>query len=231
MDDATSAPDGWADLWIDPATAAAESVLANELRRILNRLVLVRPSAEDLTEAATMARQFAARLDDLPVRGPGAHNGQAGLQPQDHVRHSPMSGTGNAVAPPMDMRTVGHDRHGHPVTEGTVRFGAAYEGPPGHVHGGFVAAMFDELLGRTQGSAGFTASLTVSFRRPSPLHETFELRAAVERVEGRKRWIRGTCHLDGVLLTEAEGLFLAPRGGGGLAAVQEALARHTPRPP
>jgi hypothetical protein len=40
-----------------------------------------------------------------------------------------------------------------------------------------------------------------------------QLRAWIESVEGRKRMIRGTCHLDGVLLSEAEGLFIAPRDG------------------
>lgn len=226
MEQTTTRDQGsWPAVRVDARTAAAEQQLADELRRILNRLVLVRPTADELTEAAGVARQFAARLDALPDRGPGAHNGQAGLQPQDHVRHSPLSGTGNAIAPPMQMSTVGRDEDGHPVTEGTVRFGAAYEGPPGHVHGGFVAAMFDELLGRTQGSAGFTGRLTVTYRRPSPLHHTFDLRASMARIEGRKRWIRGTCHLDGVLLTEAEGLFIAPRGGASLAAVQESLLR------
>ena len=32
----------------------------------------------------------------------------------------------------------------------TPRFGAAYEGPPGSVHGGIIAAAFDEVLGMTQ---------------------------------------------------------------------------------
>ena len=45
----------------------------------------------------------------------------------------------------------------------TVTFGSAYEGPPGCVHGGYVAAAFDEMLGFVQslgGNPGMTARLT-----------------------------------------------------------------------
>ena len=58
------------------------------------------------------------------------------------------------------------------MIKGTVTFGSAYEGPPGHVHGGYVAAAFDELLGMTQslgGMPGMTGTLTVRYRRPTPL--------------------------------------------------------------
>ncbi len=40
---------------------------------------------------------------------------------------------------------------------GSVTFTAAYEGPPGCVHGGYVAAAFDELLGVTQSLAAAPA--------------------------------------------------------------------------
>jgi acyl-coenzyme A thioesterase PaaI-like protein len=97
--------------------------------------------------------------------------------------------------------------------EGDVTFGPAYEGPPGHVHGGYVCAMFDELLGFAQLSGGFTGTLTIVFRRPTPLNRRLLLRAWVDRVEGRKRFIRGTAHAGDALLTEAEGIFIAPREG------------------
>ncbi len=94
-----------------------------------------------------------------------------------------------------------------------MTFGAAYEGPPGHVHGGLVAAMFDELLGFAQQSSGFTGRLTVHYRRPTPLHQQLQVKAWQEREDGRKRIIKGTCHLGETLLSEAEGLFIAPRDG------------------
>jgi acyl-coenzyme A thioesterase PaaI-like protein len=110
------------------------------------------------------------------------------------------------------MQAVG-DPEGDNHIEGQVTFGPAYEGPPGHCHGGMIAAMFDELLGYVQRAPGFTAYLKIDYRAPTPLNRELSVKGWVDRVEGRKRYIRGTCHLDGVLLTEAEGLFIAPRDG------------------
>ena len=76
---------------------------------------------------------------------------------------------------------------------GRVTFGSAYEGPPGCVHGGYVAAAFDELLGATQslsGTQGMTAHLEVDYRRPTPLNTPLELEGWLDRREGRKIWAR-----------------------------------------
>lgn len=191
---------------------AATQRLADAMRRIIARLVVVRPPAEQLDRAAEAANQFADTLEHLPVRSKSWEISEAGLQPRDFVNHSPLSGLANPIAPPMKMLII-DDNDGEYHMEGTVNFGPAYEGPPGHCHGGFVAAMFDELLGYVQLAPGFTAFLHVDYRRPTPLNKELQLRGWVESVEGRKRIIRGTCHLDGVLLTEAHGLFIAPREG------------------
>lgn len=37
---------------------------------------------------------------------------------------------------------------------GTVNFGQAFEGPPGHVHGGWVAGVLDHLMGMTHVRTG-----------------------------------------------------------------------------
>lgn len=218
---------GWLDDGTSAEAVAEEKRLADELRRIIHRLVLVRPDAEDLRRAADGAKAFADELDRLrPRPGAGAIS-EAGLRPNDPIRHSPLSGTSNPLAPPMAIRKIAGDVDGPDGrrTEGTVRFAAAYEGPPRHVHGGLLAAMFDELLGHSQLVPGFTGSLTVSYRRPAPLDRDLALCAWVDRVDGRKRWLRGTCHLDGTLLCEAEGLFIAPREGADLAGIVASLAR------
>jgi acyl-coenzyme A thioesterase PaaI-like protein len=185
--------------------------LADEMRRIIERLAVVRPPAEELRQAAEAAAVFADRLEQLPERTRSWEVSEAGLLPRDFVAYSPVSGRSNAISPPVILRPAeGPDGT---YIEGEVRFGPAYEGPPGHVHGGWVAAMFDELLGFAQQKPGFTATLTVRYLRPTPLNRTLGLRAHVDRVEGRKRTIVGSCQLDGVTLAEAEGLFIAPRSG------------------
>ena len=229
MSQVSENPDhGWLDDETSPEAVAEEKRLADELRRIIHRLVLVRPDAADLRRAADGAKEFADALDRLRPRGGTGEVSEAGLRPNDPIRHSPLSGTSNPLAPPMMTVQIreGEDGPEGRRTEGTVRFGAAYEGPPGHVHGGLIAAMFDELLGRSQLVPGFTGSLTVWYRRPTPLDRELQVRAWVDRVDGRKRWVRGTCHLDGVLVSEAEGLFLAPREGANLQGILASLARN-----
>jgi acyl-coenzyme A thioesterase PaaI-like protein len=196
----------------DTPERQASRHLADAMRRIIARLAIVRPPADQLERAAQVATEFAEQLELLPERSKSWEISEAGLQPRDFVSYSPLSGTSNPIAMPMRMEVVG-DPDGEHHIEGHVTFGPAYEGPPGHCHGGFVAAMFDEMLGYVQLAPGFTAWLKVQYRKPTPLNRELELRAWIESVEGRKRMIRGTCHLDGVLLTEAEGLFIAPRDG------------------
>jgi acyl-coenzyme A thioesterase PaaI-like protein len=196
---------------VDDDTRKASQHLADEMRRIIARLAVVRPPADELHRAADAAAAFADRLDELPERMSSWEVSEAGLQPRDFVAWSPVSGPSNPMAPPLRMRIVKDHEHDYRVV-GDVTFGAAYEGPPRHVHGGMVAAMFDELLGFAQLGPGFTAYLKVDYRKPTPLNRTLELNAWVDRVDGRKRIIRGTSTLDGTLLAEAEGLFIAPRG-------------------
>jgi hypothetical protein len=213
---------------MDPDFLAADLELAHEMRRIVNRLVLVRPSAEELREAAVRARDFADRLDRLPARVGSVETSEAGLKPHDHLRHSPWSGTSNVLAPPLDMWFVDGDHDGPDGrrTDGTVTFGTAYEGPPGHAHGGCVAGMFDELLGRSQLRAGFTGTIPSTYRRPTPLKQQIDVCAWVDRSDGRKRWVKGTSSLNGVLLCEAEGLFIAPREGADEAGITASLNRN-----
>jgi acyl-coenzyme A thioesterase PaaI-like protein len=90
-------------------------------------------------------------------------------------------------------------------------FPAAYQGPPGYVHGGWVALAFDELLGMANiaaGHPGMTGRLTVRYLKPTPLHRPVELHGRTERVEGRRIVSTGEMIVDGVVTAEAEGLFV-----------------------
>ena len=94
--------------------------------------------------------------------------------------------------PGAAARAVGRRRpHAGPAT-----FGSAYEGPPGCVHGGYVAAAFDEVLGSTQslaGRPGMTARLTVNYRSPTPLHTELTFAGRVVGVEAARRSPRAPC--------------------------------------
>ena len=119
---------------------------------------------------------------------------------------SPIVGLANPLAPPLRVQIL--DDH----VIGLATFGNAYEGPPGCVHGGYIAAAFDDLLGATQslgGRPGMTARLVINYRRPHPLHAEIRYEGRVERVEGRKTFTVGQSFVDDVLLAEAEGLFIS----------------------
>jgi acyl-coenzyme A thioesterase PaaI-like protein len=197
---------------VDDDTRQAAGELGDALRRVIAALAVARPPADQLRRAAAVANSFADDLGTLPARGRSWEVSEAGLRPRDFIGYSPVSGINNPISPPLRMIAVG-DPAGEHYIEGTITFGPAYEGPPGHCHGGWVAAMFDELLGYAQTQAGFTAYLTVTYRAPTPLNQELRLRGWIESVERRKRLIRGTCHLGDTLLSEAEGLFVAPRDG------------------
>jgi hypothetical protein len=203
-----------------PEVAAEIEELSAQLRRVLAAAVRVRPRAGELRVSIDQARQLADGLSgvsNVDAPAPGAVE-----RPYDPNRFNPVSGAGNAVSPPLVMWQAEGPEGVH--SEGRITFGIAYQGGPGHVHGAMVTAMYDDLLGRSQQSAGFTGWIKVTFRRPTPLDRELHVKAWVAKVEGRKRWVHGTCHLDGELLTEAEGLFVAPKGGATMASLADHLA-------
>jgi hypothetical protein len=58
------------------------------------------------------------------------------------------------------------------IASGRVNFPLVYEGPPGLVHGGFLAVFFDCVIQHQNcvaGLSGKTRSLQVTFRRPTPV--------------------------------------------------------------
>jgi acyl-coenzyme A thioesterase PaaI-like protein len=117
-----------------------------------------------------------------------------------------MLGHANPLAPPVRVVQEGDRMYA------IATFGSAYEGPPGCVHGGYVAAAFDEVLGATQslgGRPGMTGRLAVSYRSPTPLNTELRFEGWVAKVEGRKTFTEGTLHAGDRLCAEAEGLFIA----------------------
>jgi hypothetical protein len=123
------------------------------------------------------------------------------------TERSGISGRANPLAPPLEISFDGD------ITRGRAVYGAAYEGPPDSLHGGFVAAAFDDLLGcaqMTSGSAGFTGTLTVRMVSPTPLYRRIDYTAGVDRAEGRKIWCWGRSFDGDRLLAEATCIFVVP---------------------
>jgi acyl-coenzyme A thioesterase PaaI-like protein len=95
---------------------------------------------------------------------------------------------------------------------GRAWFGPGSQGPPGHAHGGSIAAVLDEAMGAAAWQAGHlvvAVQLNISFRTMLPLGTDSYLEAWVEGVDGRKVRTRGRLHTaGGAAFAEADGLFL-----------------------
>ena len=95
--------------------------------------------------------------------------------------------------------------------QGEAFFPPTYAGPPESVHGGIIAAVFDELLSMANvvsGKAGFTGSLTIKYHRKTPINTPIELWAINESTKGRKQVSRGEMRVKGEVTASAEGLFI-----------------------
>lgn len=123
---------------------------------------------------------------------------------------NPAIGNCNPIAPVVELK-IGEDA----AVEGTVRFGVTHVGPPYRAHGGVVASVFDQVLGVAtiaSGSPGMTASMTVTYRRATPLHEDLRIEASFSGGEGRTSHARGAIYDgDGRVTAEAEATFIQPR--------------------
>lgn len=206
--------------------------LATATRALNNVLSKTAAPIDVLTRAAEEVERVLAELsaepDGRPYFGVAESSLAGGVR--SFQEFSPFTGLCNALSPPLDLRYE-PDR-----VVGTGRFGWAFEGPPGCVHGGYVAAAFDEVLGKAQtlsGSPGMTGRLTVRYRYPTPLHEELHFAGWVTDVSGRKVTAVGTLHHGDTLCAEAEGLFIsvdAEKFLGLLAARQEAQHDAPPAP-
>jgi len=183
--------------------------LARAMRLVIERLVPSNAPEDELRRAADGLERYAEaltahpRLKHFHGYAESANAGDVGA----FFDQSPLIGLANPLAPPMSI-----GRSGPLSGIAIVTFGSAYEGPPGCVHGGYVAAAFDEMLGFVQslgGNPGMTARLTVSYRKPTPLHTELVLEGELARTEGRKNICTGRMLANGVVTAEAEGLFVA----------------------
>jgi acyl-coenzyme A thioesterase PaaI-like protein len=209
-----------------PRQAAARRIGA-ATRQLIDRLVGTSASVEELDALATEMEALAGKMG--PARGrnrlyEGFAEAAIAGRPSSFFDWSPLLGLANPLASPIVARVEGD------AIVGLVNFGFAYEGPPGCVHGGFVAAAFDEILGMAQsmtGRAGMTGTLEVRYRKPTPLRADLRFEGRVEDVSGRKIKVVGTCHHGELLTAEARGLFvtMAPERLGHLMSERERRSR------
>jgi|GEM_PF-2147028 len=94
-----------------------------------------------------------------------------------------------------------------------VIFDESKEGGKGILHGGAIAAVLDEAMGTAAfeaASAGYTATMTYSYKSHIPLYEEVTIKAWVVNVEGKKIYAECEAVLaDGTVAVIGNGLFIA----------------------
>ncbi|KAF8209508.1 HotDog domain-containing protein [Mycena galopus ATCC 62051] len=98
-----------------------------------------------------------------------------------------------------------------------VHLGRGLCGHDGIVHGGMMATLLDEALGRNAvlnlpDKVGVTATLSVKYKAPTRADQFVIMKTELVEVKGRKAVAAGRVEtLDGTLLVEADALFIQPR--------------------
>ena len=180
-----------------------QTVAAADLLRRVTGLVLSMEEEDPAVERLLAALREAET--DLADRAPGDPFPRIGARAaredaRVYLDHSRDIGAYNPCFPEYAISVEGDHAWG------TVTFPIPYEGPPGIVHGGFLALLVDCVVQHHNcdlGVAGKTTSLAVRYRRPTPVltELRFDITRAVE--DGR---IVSTVQLthDDALLAEVE---------------------------
>ena len=184
---------------VEPLPGSLElASLIREVTGLVLSLESPHPALERLAAALRSAAD--ARRPLVPGEPSPRVGSKADSDGRAYIDHSRDIGAYNPFFPTYEMRVDG-DR-----ASGTVSFPVVYEGPPGLVHGGFLALFFDSVVQQHNcdlGVAGKTTSLSLTYRRPTPLLSAlpFEVERSVE-----ERRIVSTARIvaDGAVLCEAQ---------------------------
>lgn len=175
---------------------------ARRVRSITERLIALE---DGQTISSQVLEALASIEESLPNQDSSNrlwNNGHALLN------RSPVTGVSNPLAPPLELidteegQTIAH-----------VTPGIPYQGPPGRLHGGFVAVFLDHVMGIAASKASdsegaYTRSLTVEYKDATPLHKELEIGATLERKDGRKLWMTGWINSEGQQKVTASGLWI-----------------------
>lgn len=100
---------------------------------------------------------------------------------------------------------------------------AKYQGPPGHAHGGIIATILDEAMGKVnklRNVLALTRSMNVEYLKPVPLGKDLTVTGREERVEGRN-------HINAAEITDESGALLARSVGTFVAIdVKKMFSQH-----
>jgi acyl-coenzyme A thioesterase PaaI-like protein len=185
----------------------AHETLTASVRRLIDATIRTEVSGAALVAAKDKIDSATAQLSGALMSGP--FGVQVTPNGQSIALGNVVIGTRNPVAPPL---VIHHEPDGAVHTDFVL--GAAYEGPPGHVHGGVCALILDHVLGATAhlpGKPAVTGTLTLRYLRGTPLGQPLRAQARVDRIERAKIFAVGHIADANGVTVQAEGVFIHPR--------------------
>jgi acyl-coenzyme A thioesterase PaaI-like protein len=180
--------------------------LAESVRELIDATIRTEVDADTVAAARAQIDAATAQLRSKQCDGPfGVRYTTGG----DRMAWgNPVIGIRNPTAPPL---TIQHAADGRVFTD--FRLGAAFEGPPGHVHGGVSALVLDHVLGEVAANSEnprFTGTITMRYLRPTRLGR-LHAEAWITRTDGVKAYASGHLADDEGITVEAEGIFIQPK--------------------
>ncbi|MEY9212955.1 PaaI family thioesterase [Thermobifida halotolerans] len=180
--------------------------LVDRVRELVDAVAHTEADPAELAAASRTVSELTERLGARrrPVGAMTRQDWEGGRVDYNTLANA-VSGVTNPVAPLRNLR----------VEDGGLRaettLNGAYEGPPGLVHGGWVAALLDQVLGETSavfGRMGLTANLTVDYRRPTPLNTPLTVVSRITGVERRKVFVSGEIRCAGEITAEGSAIMV-----------------------
>jgi len=93
------------------------------------------------------------------------------------------------------------------------KLGKRYTGPPGHCHGGIIATILDEAMGKVNKLhqvVALTSEITVRYLKPVPLYKRLRVESREESVKGRQHVnVAEILNEKDEVLARGRGLFIA----------------------
>jgi acyl-coenzyme A thioesterase PaaI-like protein len=145
-----------------------------------------RRARDHLGQAVTLLKEFREQPGGLNVRGD-------------------ISGRDDLLVVPVEMV-----RWNEIMAEGTVQFSPFHHGGGGGVHGGVIALLFDDFIGRLANFRQITrtAYMHVNYRAVCPIGRNLVIRGQVVRRERRKMFLSGALTDNDALIADCEGLWV-----------------------
>lgn len=180
--------------------------LAESVRALVDATIRTEADAQTVADVKRVIDAAVARLRKRQIDGAfGVRHTTSG---ESVGWGNAVIGIRNALAPPL---ITCRDESGQVSAD--FHLGAAYEGPPGHVHGGVSALILDHVLGEAAShdrQPRFTGTITMRYLRPTALGP-LRTEAIRTRTEGVKTFCTGHISDAKGITVEAEGVFITPR--------------------